>query len=42
MKDLVSHNKEFPFYPEDGRKPLASVGKFTGSDWRQKKKKVQV
>lgn len=27
MKDLASRGKEFAFYPEDRRKPLASVAK---------------
>ena len=27
MKDLASRDKEFVFYPEDSRKPLASVEK---------------
>lgn len=42
VNDLVSHDKEFPFYPKDSRKPLASVGKLTGSDLRWKNKKIQI
>lgn len=42
VKDLVIHDKESPFYLEDSRKPLASVGNVTGSDLRWTREEVQV